>query len=280
MAVTPLGEFLRSRRAAVAPDLVSLPSAGPRRVPGLRREEVALLAGVSADYYVRLEQGRERNPSPQVLSAIASALRLADDARLHLYRLAGLAPRPSAPPTEIDPHLRHLLDSWPANPALIIGRAVDVLASNPLADALFGDQGGHRNLVLHMFLAPEAKTFYLHWDEAAAYAVANLRFLLGEVPGDERLRAVVAQLTEGSAEFRALWELNDARIARLREKTFQHSHVGLLSLRMETFDVRSAPGQELLVYHAEPGTRSAEALGRLARQAAQAAPTGPLDGPE
>jgi len=268
MAGTPLGEFLRARRAAVAPETVALPSTGARRVPGLRREEVALLAGVSADYYVRLEQGRERNPSPAVLAAIAGALRLADDERLHLYRLAGLAPHPAPAPAEADPQLRRLMASWPHNPALVIGRAVDVLASNALADALFGDQGGHRNLVLHMFLVPEARSFYVHWDESAAYAVANLRFLTGSTPQDERVHAVVDRLTAESAEFRELWTRNDARLERLRVKAFRHPAVGELTLRMETFDVRSAPGQELLVYHAEPDSPSAAALARLAELAA------------
>ena len=268
MAGTPLGEFLRARRAAVAPEAVALPPTGARRVPGLRREEVALLAGVSADYYVRLEQGRERNPSPPVLAAIAGALRLADDERLHLYRLAGLAPHPAPAPAEADLQLRRLLAGWPHNPAVVIGRAVDVLASNALGEALFGDQGGHRNLVVHMFLAPEAKSFYVHWEESAAYAVANLRFLAGSTPQDERVRAVVERLNAESAEFRELWARNDARLERLRVKGFRHPVVGELTLRMETFDVRSAPGQELLVYHAELDSPSAAALARLADLAA------------
>ena len=267
MAGTPLGEFLRARRAALAPGELALPSAGPRRVPGLRREEVALLAGVSTDYYVRLEQGRERNPSPTVLAAIAGALRLADDERLHLFRLAGLVPPAAPAPAAADPQLRRLMAGWPQNPALVIGRAVDVLANNALAGALFGEQltqpGGHRNLVLHMFLAPEAKSFYAHWEESAAYAV-----LQGSTPGDERLQAVVDRLTAESAEFRELWARNDARLERLRVKGFRHPVVGELTLRMETFDVRSAPGQELLVYHAEPGSASAAALARLADLAA------------
>ncbi len=271
MAGTPLGEFLRARRAAIGPQDVPVPSAGTRRVPGLRREEVALLAGVSVDYYVRLEQGRERNPSPPVLNAIASALRLGDDERLHLYRLAGLAPTTAPAPAEADPQLRRLMDGWPGNPALVIGRAVDVLAGNALADALFGDQitgpDGYRNLVLHMFLEPAARQFYVHWDDAVAYAVANLRFLQGSAPEDERVTAVVQQLTAGSAEFRELWARNDARLERLRIKSFRHPRVGELTLRMETFDVRSAPGQELLVYHAEPGSPSAAALAELAELA-------------
>jgi len=268
MPASPLGEFLRSRRAAVTPQDVSLPTDGRRRVPGLRREEVAELAGVSADYYVRLEQGRERRPSAQVLDAVAGALRLPDDARLHLFRLAGLAPLATPAADDVDPQLLRLLDAWPDNPALISGRAFDVLAANALAEELFDDFGGFRNLVLHVFLDPGARAFYVHWDDTASYAAANLRYLHGSAPQDERVRAVVDQLSAGSAEFRALWRSNDAGRARLRVKSFRHPEVGELTLRMETFDVRSAPGRELLVYHAEPGTPSADALAQLAERAA------------
>jgi transcriptional regulator with XRE-family HTH domain len=274
MAGTPLGEFLRARRAAVTPEQLSLPSSGPRRVPGLRREEVALLAGVSADYYVRLEQGRERNPSPQVLESVAAVLQLSDDARLHLYRLAGLAPTPSRSAPEVDPHLRRLMEAWPDNPALVINEAVDVLAGNALAYQLFPGIDRYGNLVRHMFLDPDAPAFYGHWEDAAAYAVANLRYVHGAHPDDQRIRAVVAELTTNAPEFRRLWERNDPRLDRLRVKSFRHPEVGPLTLRMETFDVRSAPGQELLVYHAEAGTADAAALAELGRLAT-AAPTAP-----
>ena len=136
MTERPLGDFLHSRRARVRPQDAGVPAGPRRRVPGLRREEVALLAGVSVDYYIRLEQGRERHPSPQVLNALATGLRLDDDARSHLFRLAGLTPRPTPPtPERADPELLQLLDGWPDNPALVLGRAYDVLASNRLGPA-------------------------------------------------------------------------------------------------------------------------------------------------
>jgi len=262
-----LGDFLRHRRGAVRPADVGLSSTGQRRVPGLRREEVAQLAGVSADYYVRLEQGRERTPSAQVLEALAAALRLDDDGRAHLFRLAGLAPRPrSAYGTErADPGLRELLETWPDSPALVLGRAYDILAANPLAEALFGPA---RNLMAFVFLDPAARDFYADWPGVAANTVAGFRLRHGEAPGDPRVRAVLHELLTRSPEFERLWARHDARGKSLEVKTFRHREVGELTLRMRAFDVRGAAGQELIVYHAEPGSPSADALRLLGALAA------------
>jgi len=277
--VTSIGEIIRVRREQAELPVRRLASmvgiSGPylsQIERGLRAPSDRVLRAIAASLrttadVLRHEAGPEWDPPPAVLAAIAGALRLADDERLHLFRLAGLAPRPSPAPAEADPQLRRLMDGWPHNPALVIGPAVDVLASNALGEALFGDQGGHHNLVLHMFLAPEAKSFYLHWEESAAYAVANLRFLAGSTPEDERVHAVIDRLSGESEDFRQLWARNDARLERLRVKGFRHPVVGELTLRMETFDVRSAPGQELLVYHAEPGSPSEAALAHLAELA-------------
>jgi transcriptional regulator with XRE-family HTH domain len=279
---TPLGEFLRARRARVAPVDVGLPQHGQRRVPGLRREEVAVAAGVSVDYYVRLEQGREKHPSAQVLDALADALLLDDDARLHLHRLAGLVPTPRVPRTErVDPELLRLLDAWPDNPALVLGRAYDVLAANRLGRALFtplvGPEPGAEerpNLVLAVFADPAARRFYAEWDRVAADTVAGLRLQHGEHPDDPRIAAVLAQARRTSPAFVELWERQDARGKRSEVKRFDHAEVGPLTLRMHTFDVRSAPGQELVVYHAEPGSPSAEGLALLGSLAATATAPG------
>ncbi|WP_188190401.1 helix-turn-helix domain-containing protein [Nonomuraea sp. SYSU D8015] len=271
MTERPLGDFLRSRRAHVRPEDAGMPAGPRRRVTGLRREEVALLAGVSVDYYVRLEQGRERNPSPQVLDALGGVLRLDDDARSHLFRLAGLTPRPAlSAPERVDPELLQLLDGWPDNPALVLGRAYDVLAGNRLGYALFEGFRGGANLLVKLFLDPEARSFYADWEAAAVNTVAGFRLLHGQDPHHPRVREVLGSMLERSPEFAALWLRNDARGKRAEVKTFRHRDVGELTLRMQAFDVRAAPGQQLVVYHAEPGSASADALALLGTLAATA----------
>ncbi|RKN46789.1 helix-turn-helix domain-containing protein [Streptomyces hoynatensis] len=277
MATSPLGEYLSSRRACVTPGEAGLPAGGHRRVPGLRREEVALLAGVSVDYYARLEQGRERAPSAQVLDALAAALRLDEDGHRHLFRMAGVAPRPWAAPASdrVDPGLRQLLDAWPDNPALVYNRAYDVLAANALGDALFGGWPRSRNLMEVVFCDPGARTFYRDWPEVARNSVAGFRLHHGEAPGAPRLRRVLARLLAESPEFAELWARHDARGKALERKRFRHPEVGPLTLTMQTFDVRSSPGQELVVYQAEPGTDSARALALLGTLSATRRPGAP-----
>jgi transcriptional regulator with XRE-family HTH domain len=259
-----LGEFLRSRRGEVRPEEIGLPAGRARRVPGLRREEVALLAGVSVDYYVRLEQGRERSPSAQVLDALAEALRLDDDARLHAFRLAGLAPRPVASrPQQVSPHLLQLMDGWPNNPALVLSRSYDVLARNRLGAVLFDAFTHSDNLLLNMFRDPAARAFYADWRYAAVNTVAGFRLATGSAPDDPRTLAIVEELRASSPEFREIWARNLARGKSAEVKTFVHRDVGPITLRMQTFDIREAPGQQLVVYHAEPGSADAQALALL-----------------
>ncbi|MER5540278.1 helix-turn-helix transcriptional regulator [Streptomyces mirabilis] len=265
-AENALGGFLRARRAQLRPEATGLPTSGRRRVPGLRREEVATLAGVSTDYYMRLEQGRERHPSQQVLEAVARALRLDDEAVAHLYRVATPTARRTrrAPRVErVAPHLRRLLDTWSDTPAFVLGHALDVLARNRLAGALYAGFTHCDNLLRMTFLDPAAHHFYRDWDRAAESSVATLRRAAGIDPEDPRLRELVGELSMKSADFRVLWARHDVRGKTREAKLFHHAQVGDLELHYEAFTVNSAPTQQLIVYQAEPGSTSADALALL-----------------
>lgn len=265
MAMPNLAEFLRARRDTTTPDRVGLTGNVRRRVPGLRREEVAMLADVSVDYYTRLEQGRETGPSAQVLDALADAFDLDDEGRGHLYRLAGLAPRPRADlgADRVDARLLRLIDSWSGTPTLVINGAYDVLAANQLGEALFSGFPVSSNLLEKVFLDPASRGFYADWQLAATNAVAAFRLAEGRAPAHPRIRSVIERLLAASPEFAHMWSENRARGKRLETKDLVHPLVGELTLWMHTLDVASTPGQQLLCYQAEPASRSAEALSLL-----------------
>ncbi|WP_395297797.1 helix-turn-helix domain-containing protein [Kitasatospora hibisci] len=260
----PLGEYLRARREQLPPGLAGITSAGHRRVSGLRREEVALLAGVSTDYYTRLEQGRERNPSRQLLHAVARALQLDEDALAHLLHLTA----PPGPrrrrrgPEQVSPALRQLLGSL-ATPGLVLGRSLDVLALNPCARALYAPFARTDNLLRMTFLDPAARSFHRDWDEAARASVATLRSAAGRDRDERGLIELVGELALKSDEFRVLWARHEVHGKSDGSKRFRHPQLGDLDLHYETFTVNSSPEQQLVVYQATPDTASAEGLALL-----------------
>ncbi|MFE9558293.1 helix-turn-helix transcriptional regulator [Streptomyces sp. NPDC006692] len=267
-----LGDYLRARRAAVAPADVGLPDDGPRRVPGLRRDEVALLAGMSTDYYIRLEQGRERHPSEQVLRAIAGTLRLDDAATAHLFRLGLSVVGTVAATRTVAPELLRLMDGMRDAPAFVVGAAQDVLAANAMARELYRGFARYDNLLRMIFLDPFAREFYADWDHAARIAVGNLRASSSQFPQDERIERVVGELSVRSPAFAGLWARYEVRPRTHEDKHFRHPRVGEIRLHFEALAVTSAPGQHLSVYSAEPGSASADALVLLGRLSEQEAP--------
>ncbi|WP_221352030.1 helix-turn-helix transcriptional regulator [Streptomyces beigongshangae] len=282
-----LGEFLRARRESTSPDRAGLLWSGRRRTPGLRREEVAQSAGVSTDYYARLEQGREKHPSAQVVHALARTLGLDPEETAHLH---GLARTPRGPVRRgggrsVSPGLLRLMDGWLHTPALVLDRRLDVLAGNHLGRALFAGmlEQGETNLVRFIFLHPAARDFYPEWERVARSGLAALRAGSGDLVDDRRLTELVGELSLKSPEFRDLWARHDVRGKAHEAKTFNHPQVGELTLTYDSFTVDSAPGQQLVVYQAEPDSPSQQALALLGTVAADlpALPPEPLgDSPQ
>lgn len=266
-----LGVFLRARRELARPEEFGLPGGGQRRVAGLRREEVALLAGMSADYYVRLEQGRDKHPSEQVVAALARVFALDEEGVAHLRELARQTTRrkrASRRPERVAPGLLRLLAAWPHTPALVLGRYLDVLAANPLATAVNSCSAPGVNMVRAIFLDPQARDCYVDWPTIAADTVASLRATAGADLDDPRLTELVGELSLKSEDFRRLWARHDVRVKTAGIKHFRNPFVGELTLSYETLAVNGAPGQILIAYHAEPGSPAERALALLGMIAA------------
>jgi transcriptional regulator with XRE-family HTH domain len=276
-----LSEFLRTRRARLKPEDVGLPDFGRhRRVPGLRREELAQLAGVSVAYYTRLEQGNGNNVSAEVLDSIARALRLTDAEHAHLIHLAKPKQhrkKPAARTEQVRMSVRQLLDSIEV-PAYVSGLRSDILAWNRMAAALFGDWSElppqERNWARLVFLKPEYRELFTPWEQKATDMVAYLRMNAGSHPDDPRLSALVGELSVKSEEFRRLWATHDVKEKYYGVKQLRHPLVGDLTLHFETFPLADGTEQLLATYHAEPGSPSAEALRLLANWGADATRAG------
>ncbi|MFJ9158537.1 helix-turn-helix transcriptional regulator [Streptomyces griseoviridis] len=277
-----LSEFLRSRWARLKPEDVGLPDFGRhRRVPGLRREELAQLAGVSVAYYTRLEQGNGRNVSAEVLDSIARALRLTDAERAHLTHLAKPKQhrkKQTARVQQARGALRLLLDSMESVPAYLTGRRGDILAWNRMAAAVFGDwaelPAAERNWARLVFLNEEYRELFVEWDQKASDIVSVLRMDAGCHPDDPRLSALVGELSVKSPEFRKLWATHDVKEKTYGVKHLRHPLVGELALNYESFHLAEGNDQTLVTYHAEPGSASAEALRLLASWGADATRAG------
>lgn len=261
MAASKIGEFLRARRELVLPEHVGIAVTTRRRVSGLRRDELALLAGISTEYYTRLEQGRDHHPSPQVLDALARALQLDEAAAAHLHALATPKRRRARRGERIAPSLLQLLAAWHDTPAYIGGRYTDVLAANPLATALSPVFQPGRNIVHAAFLDAEFAALNDDHQAGLARVVGALRANVGPDADDPRLIELVGELSVRSDAFRRLWARHDVRPFTARGvHAFTHPQVGHLTLSFDKFYVAGAEGQVLVVYHAEPGSDSERAL--------------------
>ncbi|MED7826975.1 helix-turn-helix domain-containing protein [Streptomyces chiangmaiensis] len=272
---TDLREFLRTRRARITPEQAGLaPHPGVRRVPGLRREEVAQLAGVSVDYYVRLERGRSASVSASVLEAVARALQLSDTERSHLFALAKPARRqPRAMAAQrARPGLLRALVNIAEVPVLLLGHRLDVLAVNRLARAFYLDfdalPPGERNMARYMFLNDAARDLYVDWPETGREIVGMLRLYGSHHPRDPRLAELVGDLSAQDEDFRRWWADHEVFLPRYGTKRYHHPLVGDLTLGFEAFTPMGDPDQTLGLYTVEPGSPSEQALRKLAEWSA------------
>ncbi|WP_229816157.1 helix-turn-helix transcriptional regulator [Streptomyces lucensis] len=292
MIVTSVGDYLRARALWCHPADAGLPTTGRRRVPGLRREEVAELAGLSTDYYVRLEQGRADRPSDEVLDALGRALRLGSAERAHLYDLARPPRRATATAAASErgdvlrSTLRQLVEGIPIIPAVIMNDRNDVLAWNRLAAALIADFPNlaprERNMARRIFLDPDAREIHLDWVEAARTTVGILRMAAGRHPHDPELVHPAGELSLGSETFRKLWPSHHVHEKTHGPKRFRHPTVGDVTLNYETFQVAGAAHHLLAIYTAPPGSPAEQALNFLGSFTASqpTPPTRPRTGPK
>ncbi|MFI6951487.1 helix-turn-helix transcriptional regulator [Streptomyces sp. NPDC050422] len=286
-------DFLTGRRAKITPEQAGLPTSGRRRVPGLRREEVAVLAGVSTEWYTRLEKGHIAGVSDDVVEAVARALRLDDDERTYLFDLARAARparrRPSRrKDVDVPPPVQWLLDSVTLSSAFVRNGRQDIVAANPLGRALHSpvldssttDQHGRPNLARYIFLDPGAQDFFVDFDAAAVATAALLRAEAGREPHDRALRDLIGELSTLSPDFRTVWAAHDVRIRHDGVKLLRHPDVGDLELTYRSLDLPVSPRavHDLTLYTAEPGSTSEDRLKLLASLAATRAPaTDPSD---
>jgi hypothetical protein len=267
-------EFLTSRRARVTPERAALPKYGRhRRVAGLRREEVALLAGISVEYYTRLERGNARGVSESVLDAVSQALQLNEAEHAHLLDLVRTAnaerqPRRTAGPQSVRPSVARLVDAMTTMPACVLNGRLDILYANDLAKALFSDvlrdPVRPPNLARFTFLDPRSKALWVDWEKAARDTVAILRAEAGRNPYDRALSDLIGQLSTRSGEFRVQWATHDVKFHRTGTKRIHHPLVGDLTLAFESLELPADPGLSLLTYSAETGSASERALDELA----------------
>ncbi|WP_306366663.1 helix-turn-helix domain-containing protein [Nocardiopsis sp. CC223A] len=269
-----LGEFLKARRAEVDPRTAGVPHTGSqRRVKGLRREEVALLASISPDYYTRIEQGRRQASAP-VLEILARVLRLDEEERAYLFELAGREPgRPRRRAAQrVQPQLRRLLEELTTIPALVLGRCLDVLAWNRMADALFTDFAQvpekQRNYVRLLFTEPAFRALHDDWESVARNAVAILRREAGRDPRDQRMESLVGELSVRDDDFRRWWADHHVAVLDRGSKVMRHPVAGELTLDWEALSCAGDPEQQLVVWSAEPGTPAHDGLRFLASWAA------------
>ncbi|MEU2799525.1 helix-turn-helix transcriptional regulator [Streptomyces sp. NPDC006863] len=284
-------DFLTTRRAKITPDMAGIPKGGgARRVPGLRREEVAMLSGVSADYYTRIEKGDLTGVSDEVLDALARTLQLTEDESAYLYDLARTARRPSRARRQpkaaagVPQQVQLLIDAMSATPVIALSRRLDVLASNALGRALFDmaftsptrrSSASPPNLASVVFLDPAAARFYDDLDDAAAACVRILRAQAGATPHDKQLIQLVGELSTRSTDFRSRWAAHDVGVHRAGRKTLHHHEVGELVLGFEELTLDSSPSITLSAYIAEPASPTAERLQLLATWAATTASAHP-----
>ncbi len=272
-----LAAFLRGRRARLRPGEVGLPGGGRRRTPGLRRQEVAELAGMSVDYYIRLEQGRGPHPSEQILAALARALMLSRDERDYLFRMAGVSPPPGASPARrLDPATRHLLDSLTGTPAYVLDAKYDVLAWNQLAVPFIGDMSAvpeaDRNVLRWMFRQPGDDP---RWSDAdtlafARSSVADLRAAYARYPGDRSIVELVTELLGSSPQFAAMWAEQEVAVRRPVRKQVVHPEAGPLEFDCHVLHIPDTD-QRLVIYSAEPGSATWLAFRRLGQRAREGA---------